>query len=401
MRDVRLIPNAAVAVKDGLIVDLGESSRIVDDHRASETIEVTGRVVVPGFVDPHTHIVFGGDRLDEFELKIQGADYLEILKSGGGIISTVRKTREASADQLIDLTLKRLDRMLACGTTTCEIKTGYGLDTETELKMLEVIGRLDEIHPIDIVPTFLAAHAVPPEFKGDPDGYVDLICGEMLPAAWRWYEGSRFKARVPFFADVFCEKNAFDLDQSRRVLETAKELGFGIKAHVDEFTNLGGSRLAIEIGAISIDHLDAISEDEIKLLGAAETIGIVTPTVNFNFGSSDFADARKLIDTGSAVALSTDYNPGSAPCPSQPMAMAIACRYQKVFPAEAMNATTINAAHAIGRGEEVGSIETGKVADLVIVDTKDYRELMYEFGRAPVTTVIKRGQVVWEDTCRK
>jgi len=396
MRDVGSIEDGAVAIFEGKFVGVGSSKYILREFKAEQLIDANGRVACPGFVDPHTHIVFAGDRLDEFELKIKGADYLDILAAGGGIISTVRKTRDASIDDLVEQALKRLDKMLACGTTTCEIKTGYGLDTATELKMLAVIEQLAKTHAIDIVPTFLAAHAVPPEFKGNADGYVELICSEMLPRAFEMLSArhDELTVRRPFFADVFCENNAFDLEQSRRILGTAKDLGFGLKAHVDEFTNLGGSRLAMEMGATSIDHLDAISDEEIELLARSSTIGIVTPTVNFNFGSTEFADARKLIDSGCAVALSTDYNPGSAPCPSQLMAMAIACRYQKLLPAEAMNAATINAAYATGLGESYGSIEVGKWADLIVADVTDYRELVHEFGSRPVSSVIKRGQVI-------
>lgn len=396
MQDVGLIENGAVAVKDGIITAVGTSDEILRDHQPAETIDAGGRVVCPGFVDPHTHIVFAGDRLNEFELKIRGAEYLEILAGGGGIISTVRNTREASAEGLAGGAFKRLDKMLAHGTTTCEIKTGYGLDTVTEMKMLRAIAMLDERHPMDIAATFLAAHAIPPEFAGDADGYTDLICREMLPLAWKWFKdlpADRFIARQ-FFADVFCEKNAFSLEQSARVLNTARELGFKLKAHVDEFTNLGGSRLGIESGAVSIDHLDAISDDEIALLAASDTVGIITPPVNFNFGSAEFADARRLIDSGGAIALSTDYNPGSAPCPSQPMVMAIACRYQKLLPAEALNAATINAAFALGAGDIVGSLEVGKQADILILDTSDYREIAYEFGGNSVITVIKKGELV-------
>lgn len=396
MRDVGIIVGGAVAIAEGKFVGVGTSTDILREFEAGQVIDAKGRVVCPGFVDPHTHIVFAGDRLDEFELKIKGADYLEILANGGGIISTVRKTREASVAELVDQARHRLDKMLASGTTTCEIKTGYGLDKETELKMLDVIAELDQIHSLDIVPTFLAAHAVPLEFKENSNGYVDLICSEMLPAAWRWYESSGFRGRVPFFADVFCEKNAFDLKQSRRVLETARSLGFELKAHVDEFTNLGGSTTSIELGATSIDHLDAISDEEVGLLAGSNTIGIVTPTVNFNFGNHEFADARKLIDAGCAVALSTDYNPGSAPCPSQPMAMAIACRYQKLLPSEAMNAATINAAHAIGLGDTVGSIEVGKSADILLADCEDYRLIVNEFGGNLIKTVIKSGEIANE-----
>ena len=394
MLDVGIIENGAVAVADGRIVGVGGSADVIRDFSADENINAEGRVVSPGFVDPHTHIVFAGDRLNEFELKIKGADYLEILASGGGIIATVKQTRAASVDELVVQSRKRLDEMLTCGTTTVEIKTGYGLDTETEMKMLAVIEELDKTHVVEIVPTFLAAHAVPPEFRSNANGYVDLICNTMLPQAWKWFVASRFYGRVPFFADVFCEKGAFDLAQSKQVLETARSMGFKLKAHVDEFTNLGGSRLAIGMGATSIDHLDAISDEEIKLLAASNTIGIVTPTVNFNLGSAHFADARKLIDAGCAIALSTDYNPGSAPCPSQPMAMAIACRYQKMLPSEALNAATINAAHAIGLGDKAGSIEVGKQADLLIADCKDYRQISYEFGGNLIRSVIAKGAVV-------
>ncbi|MEO7538888.1 MAG: amidohydrolase family protein, partial [Pyrinomonadaceae bacterium] len=254
-------------------------------------------------------------------------------------------------------------------------------------------------HVIDIIPTLLAAHAVPPEYTNDPDAYVELICSEMLPRAWHWYTSSQFKDKAPFFCDVFCERGAFSVGQSRKVLETAKGLGFQLKAHVDEFTNLGGSMAAVALGAASIDHLDAISDDEVTLLSASDTVGIVTPTVNFNFGSREFANARKLIDSGCVVALSTDYNPGSAPCPSQSMAMAIACRYQKILPAEALNAATINAAYSIGMGETVGSLEFGKSADMLILECLDYRQIANEFGRSPIDAVIKGGRLVYSVPC--
>lgn len=396
MLDVGTIKDAAVAVTDGTIAGCGRADEILRKFTSEQTIDAGGRAVCPGFVDPHTHIVYAGDRLNEFEPKIKGAAYLEILVNGGGIISTVTQTREASLEALVVQSLERLNKMLACGTTTAEVKTGYGLDTGTELKMLQAIAELDRGHPVDLVPTFLGAHAVPPEFRDNSEAYVDMICGEMLPKAWDWYQSTHFPARnIPFFADVFCEKNAFDLDQSERILRTAKALWFGLKAHVDEFTNLGGSRLAMELGAVSIDHLDAISDEEIALLAVSDTIGIVTPTVNFNFGSSDFADARKLIDSGCAIALSTDFNPGSAPCPSQPMSMAIACRYQKLLPAETMNAATINAAFAIGLGERVGSIEKGKRADILILETDDYRQCAHEFGSNLVGKVLKSGKEVF------
>jgi imidazolonepropionase len=393
MRDVGLIENGAVAISDGKIVAVGRSEEILREFASENTIDASGRVVSPGFVECHTHIVFAGNRLNEFELKIKGADYMEILQNGGGIISTVRQTREAGLADLIEQSRRRLDKMLALGVTTAEVKTGYGLDTATELKMLAAIFELDRIHPVDLIPTFLPAHAVPPEFKGKSDEYVDLICDEMLPKALEVRSEIR-NPKSEIFVDVFCERNAFDLEQSRRVLETAKRLGFKLKAHVDEFTNLGGARMAIGLGATSIDHLDAISTEEIALLADSDTIGVVTPTVNFNFGSKEFADARKLIDEGCAVALSTDYNPGSAPCPSLPNAMAIACRYQKLLPAEAFNAATVNAAFAVGAGDRIGSLEVGKQADILIFDTPDFREIAYEFGSNPVKKVIKKGKLL-------
>ena len=399
MQDVGVIENGAVAISGGKIVRVGKSNEIVQRFESEILLDANNKVVCPAFVDPHTHVVFSGNRLDEFELKIKGADYLEILNSGGGIISTVKQTRCASLTELVEQSRIRLDKMLAQGICTAEIKTGYGLETETELKMLDAIAELDKTHPIDIVPTFLAAHAVPPEYKGKEDDYIGLICDEMLPiiadlrCCERNYKGI-FKNK-PFFVDVFCEQNAFSVEQSRRVLEAAKNLGFRLKAHVDEFTNLGGARMAIELGATSVDHLDKTSDAEIALLAKSETIGIITPTVNFNFGSAEFADARKMIDAGCAIAASTDYNPGSAPCPSPSLAMAISCRYQKLLPSEALNAVTVNGAFAVGLGNRIGSLEVGKQADLLILDTDDYRQLAYEFGDNCVETVLKNGQTLW------
>ena len=395
MQNVGIIAGGAVAVKDGKIIATGKSEEILREFDAENQVDAERKVVCPGFVDCHTHIVFAGNRLNEFELKIKGADYLEILESGGGIISTVRQTRQASLTELIDETLIRLDKMFALGTTNAEIKTGYGLETATELKMLEAIFELDKIHQIDLIPTFLPAHAFPSEYRENQEKYVDLICREMLPQAIYFFNKLSTQhsalSTQHFFADVFCEKGAFNLEQSKRVLQTAKNLGYKLKAHVDEFTNLGGARLAIELGATSIDHLDQISDEEIELLANSETIGVVTPTVNFNFGETEFADARKFIDKNCAIAVSTDYNPGSAPCPSLPNAMAISCRYQKLLPAEAFNAATINAAFAVGAGDKIGSIEKGKNADLLILATDDYRQIAYEFGGNFVEKVFKYG----------
>ena len=407
MQELGIIEDGAIAIIGDLIAAVGKSNEILSKYESQNTFDAEHKVVMPGFVDPHTHIIYAGNRLNEFELKIKGADYLEILANGGGILSTVKHTRQATKQELVKQTLKRLDKMLLHGTTTAEIKRGYGLDEETEFKMLEVWEELDKLHPIYLVPTFLPAHAVPPEFKNNSADYVRIICQEMLPKLFNWRRYGYIdedrvdfseKITKPFFVDVFCEKNAFNLNETRRILNVARENHFALKAHVDEFTNLGGSQLCIEMGATSIDHLDAISVEEIQLLANSETIGIVTPTVNFNFGSSHFADARKLIDAGCAVAVSTDYNPGSAPCPSQQTAMQIACRYQKILPSEALNSTTINAAYSIGLGEKTGSLEVGKWADFIILETDDYREVCYEFGGNFVKKVFKSGNEIYSNT---
>lgn len=395
LADVGLIPDGAVAVADGEIVAVGRTADLRADYTARQTIDASGQVLCPGFVDPHTHLVYAGDRAGEFELRIQRATYMEIMTAGGGIVSTMAATRAASLEQLVAASQPRLTAMMALGATTVEVKTGYGLDPASELKMLQAIAALDERHPADLVPTFLGAHAVPPDYAGQADEYVDLVIEEMLPAAAAWYADSAFKPRnVPLFCDVFCEANVFDREQSRQVLAAGLALGMPPKIHADEFKTLGGVAMAVELGAVSADHLDVTPPAEVEALAASETIGVVLPAVNFNLGSSHFADARAMVDTGAALALATDINPGSAPCPSLPLVMAIACRYQHLLPAEALNACTINAAYAIGLGERLGSIQTGKQADLLIVDAPDYRHLAYQFGVNLVKRVVKRGRLL-------
>jgi imidazolonepropionase len=397
MREVGLLADGAIAIADGQIVAVGPSVELRARYAAVQELDATGKVVCPGFVDPHTHVVFAGDRINEFELRIQGKSYMEIMAAGGGIASTTRATRAAPLEQLIAETRPRLDAMWMLGTTTAEVKSGYGLDTATELKLLQTIAMLDQLHQIDLVPTFMGAHALPPEYTGRADEYVDLVVNEMIPAAAAWYHASHFVAqKTPLFADVFCEQNAFDVAQSRRVLEAARAAGMRIKAHVDEFTEMGGLAMALELGATSVDHLDATRAAGIARLATADAVGVVIPAVNFNLGSMHFADARAMIDAGAAIALSTDINPGSAPCPSMPLVLAIACRYQRLLPAEALTASTINAAYAIGMGAKIGSLEPGKQADVLIVNAPDYRHLAYQFGGNLVERVIKRGQVVRE-----
>jgi imidazolonepropionase len=285
--------------------------------------------------------------------------------------------------------------MLALGTTTAEIKSGYGLDTDSELKLLQAMAVLAEIQPVEVIPTFMGAHAVPPEYKGRGDEYIALVIEAMLPAAAAWYQGSTFAARQqPLFCDVFCEANVFDRAQARQVLEAGLALAFPAKIHADEFENLGGVSLAVELGAVSVDHLDVTPPQEIAALADSETVGVVLPAVNFNLGSHHFANARAIVDAGAALALSTDINPGSAPCPSMPLVMAMACRYQGLLPAEALNASTLNAAHAVGLGQRLGSLEVGKQADLLLLNAPDYRHLAYHFGGNLVEQVVKKGRLV-------
>jgi imidazolonepropionase len=395
MRDVGLIEDGALAIHDGVIVAVGRSRELRAHYNAAQTLAASGKVVCPGFVDPHTHVVYAGDRIGEFEQRLAGATYLEIMAAGGGISSTARATRAASVEQLSSETRRRLDSMLALGTTTVETKTGYGLDHVNERKMLDAIAALDQAHPIDLVPTFLGAHTVPPEFAGCADDYVMLVTDQMIPDVTAWYRRSHFAAQgTPLFIDVFCEDHAFTVVQAGQMLRAGRDHGMLIKAHVDQFNRLGGLDLALGLGATSVDHLDATDTAGIVALATSNTVGVLIPAATFNLGRTHFADARTMIDAGAAIALTTDINPGSAPCPSLPLVMAIACRYQRLMPAEALNAVTINAAHAISLGDRIGSLEVGKQADLLILDTPDYRTLMYEFGGNHVETVIKRGAIV-------
>jgi imidazolonepropionase len=395
LADAGLLSDGAVAISDGEIVAVGPSAELQANYTARQNIDAAGKAVCPGFVDAHTHAVYAGDRAAEFEMRIKGASYMEIMQAGGGIVSTMRATRAASVAQLVAESRPRLDTMLKLGTTTIEIKSGYGLNITAEMNMLKAIATLDVDHPADLVPTFLGAHAVPPEYNGNPDGYIELVIEEMLPAAAEWFQNSTFKIEnVNLFCDVFCEANVFNRAQSRRVLDAGLALGMPAKIHADEFVNLGGVQMAVELGAVSADHLDVTSPEEVATLAASDTVAVVLPAVNFNLGSAHFADARSMVDTGAAVALATDINPGSAPCPSMPLVMAMACRYQRLLPAEALNASTVNAAHAVGLGHRLGSLEVGKQADVLVVDAPDYRHLAYQFGINLVEWVIKRGIVV-------
>jgi imidazolonepropionase len=398
-----IIEDGAVAVEGERILAVGKTADLHTQYAPRNTIDASGCVVMPGFVDPHTHAVWAGDRANEFEKRIGGATYMEIMAAGGGIMSTVRHTRAASVDQLVAETGPRLDRMLAYGTTTAEIKTGYGLETRAELRQLEAIERLQGEHPMTIVATFLGAHAVPEEYKGRQDAYVALVVEEMLPAVREWQMAdSRWQMvgprpstlHPPLFADIFCEDGAFTVEQSRRVLETAKEMGFGLKIHADEFVGLGGTKLAVELGAASADHLVYTPEEDIVALGQGDTVAVGLPGTPFGLAQKDYTPASDILHAGGMLALATDLNPGTTWCESMQMVIALACRYMRLTPAQAIAAATINSAQAIGLAGEVGSLEPGKCADLVVLDAPSYPHLGYRYGTNLARTVIKSGKVV-------
>ena len=390
--DLGLIEDGSVLIRDGKIVETGLTSVLISKYPAEERQDLTRKVLIPGFVDPHTHVIWVGDRSAEFELRLQGKTYLEIMNSGGGIVSTVKAVRNATLKELKEQTRARLRRCLSYGTTTLEAKTGYGLNIESELLMIQALLELDQEEPIDLVLTFLAAHAVPPEFTGNPGGYTDLVCQEMIPALAEWWPQNTKKG-LPF-VDVFCEKGAFDLAQSRKILETAKQYCFPLKIHADEFENLGGVSLAAELGATSADHLVVSSQEDIKALGESDTIAVTLPCTPFGLAESAYSPAKDFLEADGILAIATDLNPGTAWCESMQFAAALACRYMKLTPGQAIAAATINAAAAIGMDGIVGSLEPGKQADLLILDIPDYRHIGYRFGTNLVETVIKRGQVI-------
>jgi len=391
--DLGMIENGAVLIQDEKIIATGPSDEMRMIYSDEEMFDAGGSVVMPGFVDPHTHLVWAGDRAVEFEMRLQGKTYLEIMEAGGGIRSTVNQTRKASKEELRSQARLRLENMFAHGTTTAEVKTGYGLDTETELKMLGVILDLSVGGPLDLVPTFLGAHAIPPEFENDSDGYTRLVCDQMLPALkdeWRQkYSGT--PGLQPPFVDVFCETGAFSLDQSRQILVTAQRLGFRLKIHADEFDNLGGAALAAELGAASADHLVVTSAGDIAALGGSDTVAVALPCTPFGLAEGHYTPAEKILEANGILAIATDLNPGTAWCESMQFAIALACRYMKLTPAQAIVTATINAAMAIGVEDKVGSLDPGKQADLLVLEVPDYRHLGYRFGTNLVHTIFKKG----------
>ncbi|MGW6302298.1 imidazolonepropionase [Peribacillus butanolivorans] len=390
MSDLGLIEDGSLWMENGLIQAVGTTKEIeelfADRLQEAEVFDASGHLVTPGLVDPHTHVVYGGSRASEFEMRLEGATYMDIMNAGGGIHATTRMTREASEEELMEQTIRRLDSFLAHGVTTVEGKSGYGMNLETELKQLRVMKKLQEKHPIDLVPTFMGAHAVPNEFKGREDDFVDHLINEMLPIV--------AKEKLAEFNDVFCEKGVFTPEQSERILEAGKNYGLIPKIHADEIESYGGAELAAKIGAISAEHLLKASEEGIQDMAKSGTIACLLPATAL-YLREEAAAGRRMIDEGVAVAISTDCNPGSSPTTSMPLVMNLACISMRLTPAEALTAATYNAACAINRQEKVGSLEVGKLADVVLWNVENYQELQYLFGVNHVKSVWKKGvQVV-------
>jgi imidazolonepropionase len=371
-------------IREGKIEIVGSSEEVAKNARDVEIIDAGGRVVLPGFVDAHTHLVFAGNRLDDFERRARGETYEQIAGAGGGIWSTVEKTRAASGEDLFNQAQTHAEWFLRCGTTTIEAKSGYGLTVEDELKILRVMRRLNEEKPLEIVPTFLGAHAVPREM--DADEYIDLVLDEMLPRI--------AKEKLAEFCDVFCEHGYFTIDQSRRILRAARKLGLGLRIHADQLSNSGAAQLAAELNATTADHLEKTDEHGIAAMKSAGVQPVLLPGSVYALGSTAYPRAREMLDAGLAVVLATDFNPGSSPTPSMPMILSLACTHMKMSPAEAITASTINAAYSLNRGDKIGSLERGKLANFSIFDCEDYRELAYWFGIPQTHSVYVKGKRV-------
>lgn len=388
-----IIEQGAVLVRGDTVVAVGTQDELLTKYPDEQRMDANGKVMLPGFVDPHTHLVWAGDRAVEFEMRLEGRTYLEILAAGGGIISTVKATRQCEYDDLYAQTRARARTMLRYGTTTAEAKTGYGLELKSELDQLRILLDLDNEGPLEIIPTFLPAHAIAPEFKTNPEGYTRLICEKMLPAAYEWWLKHETGRPLPF-VDVFCETGAFSLEQSRCVLTKARDLGFPLKIHADEFDNLGGASLAAELGAASADHLVKTSPDDIAALAASDTVAVALPCTPFGLAETHYTPAKAILEANGLLALATDCNPGTAWCENMQFVIALACRVLKLTPAQAIAAATINSAAAIQRADRIGSIEPGKQADLILLTVNDYRHLGYRFGENLVNMVIKKGRMI-------
>jgi len=384
LSELGIIRDGGMLIHNGKIEKIGPSAEIEKNVGEEEIVDAGGRVVMPGFVDAHTHLVFGRNRLDDFERRARGETYEQIAKAGGGIWSTVEKTRAASELDLLTQAKKHANWFLRCGTTTVEAKSGYGLTVEDELKLLRVMRQLKEEVRLEIVPTFLGAHAVPRELS--PDEYLDVVITEMLPRVTA--------EKLAEFCDVFCERGYFNIDQSRKILSAAKKLGLSLRGHVDQLTNSGGAKLMAEMGATTADHLEQTDEQGIAALKKANLQPVLLPGSVYSLGSGRYPRAREMIEAGLAIVLATDFNPGSSPTPSMPMVLSLACTQMKMSPAEAITASTVNAAYSVDRGARIGSLEPGKLANFVIFDCEDYRELAYWFGFQQTHSVYVRGKCV-------
>jgi imidazolonepropionase len=394
MGELHIIPDGAVVIKEGIIDAAGTTKDIEAklaksgaDLSGFDIIDAQNKAVLPGFVDSHTHFVFGGYRAEEFSWRLRGDSYMQIMERGGGIVNTVRATRKADANELLQAGIKRLDAMLSFGVTTVEGKSGYGLDKDTEIKQLEVINHLDGIHYIDIVPTFLGAHAVPDKFKGRQAEFIDFMIEEVMPLV--------AERKLAQYCDIFCEKNVFSVEQSRRYLSKAKEMGFKIKLHADEIAALGGAELAADLKATSADHLLQASDEGIRQMAKAGVVATLLPGTAFSL-KEPYARGRFMIDSNCAVALATDFNPGSCFTESIPLIFALATLYMGITPEEAVSALTINAAAALDRADTIGSLDVGKSGDLVVLEYPSYKFIAYRIGVSTVEKVVKRGNLVFD-----
>jgi imidazolonepropionase len=392
LANIAVIKNGAVLIADSLIAAVGPRAD-VEAHplaRSAQRLDAAGRVVMPGFVDSHTHLIHAASRAEEYELRITGASYEEIAKHGGGILNSVSKLRVATSDALKKRAHAALKQFAAYGTTTIEAKSGYGLDLASELKILKLHKELSTEQPLDIVSTFLGAHAIPAEFRTRPSGvkdYVALLIDKLLPeiAAQKLAE----------FCDVFCERGAFNLAQSKQILEAGRLYGLQPRIHAEQLSHTGATQLAVKLGAASCDHLEKINRADLRVLAKSKTVATLLPGCDFHLGLKQYAPARDLIDAGAIVALATDYNPGTSPTVSMPMILSLACTQLRMTPAEAITAATINSACSLGRDKQIGSLEVGKLADISIFDVDDYREIPYYFGMNTCHTTIKRGHIIY------
>ncbi len=388
MSELSIIDNGAIGIQDDRIIYVGTTDELISKFSLNEIktkIDAKNKLVTPGFVDPHTHIIFDGSRENEFQMKLEGKSYLEILQAGGGILKTVRETRKASLEKLVENGKKILDKMMNYGTTTVEAKSGYGLSTESELKILKALQILNEEHPLDIVSTFLGAHAIPLEYKDKPDDYVELIISDMIPKI--------VKQGLAEFCDVFCEKGIFSIEQSRKILKTALRYGLKPQIHIDEIADTNGALLAAELKAIQTGHLLKSNDNGLKAMAEAGVIATLLPGTPFCLMLKEYAPARKMIELEIPIALATDLNPNCW-TESMQMIIALACYHMKLSPAEALTAATINSACAIDRQDQIGSLEIGKKADIIIFDVPNYNYIPYQFGVNLVSKVIKNGKIL-------